>query len=368
MMRELCALVAGGAAACPEARVPELVALARLHRVHLLVAPRVPSEALRVEARVEALRDTLRVRELRRVTAALDAAGCAPVVFTGAAHALTHYTDSRRRARLDADVLIDPASRPRAAAALAALGYTRPPMTAGRYVMHQEMHVRPDAGVGEHVVDLHWRLANPNVLSRLPAHEALRSRAVAVEDGALHVASAADALVIACVHRAAHHAASGELLWIYDIHLVASRLTAEEWTLAAGIAQRAGVAGLVRDGLALAAGAFGDSAPAAVLDTLASAGREASALFLHHDLRPLDRLRADVAALGLVGGARLVGEHLFPPASYMRQKYALRSSLSLPLAYVRRIVSGARGWFAAAAPATQRAGSDAGRRPGPASR
>lgn len=349
MMRELCALVAGTAAACSEEerRVPELLALARTHRVHLLVARRIACGELRIEARVEALRDGLRVRELLRVGAALEADGCAPVVFKGAALSLTHYQQSWRRPRLDADLLVASVSRARAASALAGLGYLRPPMTAGRHVMHQEMHVRPDPVVGEHVVDLHWRLANPNLLAGLPDHAELRGRAARVElpDGAVTVASPADALVIACVHRAAHHAGSEELLWLYDIHLVASRLTGEEWTLAVNLARRAGVAGVVRRGLELAARAFGECAPAPVREELASAGREASTVFLRTDLRPLDRLRADVAALGAAGGTRLIAEHLFPPPSYMRQKYGLESAMMLPLAYARRIVRGASGWF-----------------------
>jgi len=360
MMRELCALLEGGACP-PDRRLADLVALARAHRVHLLLARRLARDApedLRHEVRVEAVRDTLRVRELVRVVSALEAHGCAPVVFKGAALALTHYPDSWLRPRLDADVLVDPACRAPAAAALAALEYERPAMTSGRYVMHQEMHVRADAVVGEHVVDLHWKLANPNLLAALPTHGELRARAVTVTvDGATQsgsqdrqprtvlVASAADALVVACVHRAAHHAGSEELLWLYDIHLVASRLTAEEWTRGVDVARRAGVARLVRDGLDRAAVVFGACAPPAMLDALAAAGREASAVFLRGDLRPLDRIRADLAVLGPVAGSRLIAEHLFPPASYMRQKYGLHSRALLPVAYVRRIVGGAAGWW-----------------------
>ena len=342
-MRELCALLAGDTAACDEARLPELLALARTHRVHLLLG----REELRDEERVEAIRDTLRVRELLRVVSALDATGCEPVVFKGAALALTHYEESWRRPRLDADVIVDPASRARAASTLATLGYTRPPMTAGRYVMHQEMHVRPDPVVGEHVIDLHWKLANPNLLAGLPSHAELRARAssVLLPEGTVHVASPADALVIACVHRAAHHAGSDQLLWLYDIHLVASGLTVTEWSRAAGIVRRAGVAAVVGDGLERAARAFGSCVPDTVRETLESGGREASALFLHHDLRPIDWLRADVAALGPARGARLIAEHLFPPASYMREKYGFRSGALLPFAYARRLVGGAAGWL-----------------------
>jgi len=349
MTRELCVLLEGGACP-PDGRVADLVALARAHRVHLLLARRLAHgtpEDLRHEARVEAVRDTLRVRELVRVVSALETGGCAPVVFKGAALALTHYPDSWLRPRLDADVLVDPASRARAAAALAALGYERPPMTSGRYVMHQEMHVRADAVVGEHVVDLHWKLANPNLLAALPAHADLRARAVAVAapGGPVHVASPADALVIACVHRAAHHAGSEELLWLHDIHVVATRLTAEEWTAAARVAVQGRVAAIVLAGLELTARSFGTVAPAAALELLSAGAHEPSAVLLRPHLRPVDRVKADVRALGARAGARLIAEHLFPPATYMREKYGFRSGALLPLAYARRLVGGAAEWL-----------------------
>ena len=357
MTRELCVLLADAAAPCPDAaRVPQLVALARTHRVHLVAAHQLArrtttavSGDLRAEMRVEALRDTLRVRELARVAAALEADGCDPVVFKGSALALTHYADSWLRPRLDADILVAPAARERAASVLGALGYTRPAMTAGRLVMHQEMHVRPDATVGEHVVDLHWRVANPNLLAGLPSHGELRARATrTVADGVpVAVASPPDALVISCVHRVAHHGGSSELLWLLDISLLARRLSADEWRMAVDVARTAQVAALMQRGLELGEGAFASPVPPDVARDLRQAALvpEPSAVFLREDLRPLDRLRADVAALGPARGARLVAEHLFPPASYMRQKYQLRSDVLLPLAYAQRIVGGATGWF-----------------------
>ena len=356
LTRELCALLTDGAVPRDAAAAPSLLALARTHRVHLVAAhqlarqaPEAVSADLRGEMRVEALRDTLRVRELARVTAALERDGCDPLVFKGAALALTHYPDSWLRPRLDADILVPPGARTRAASALAALGYTRPPMTSGRLVMHQEMHVRPDATLGEHVVDLHWRIANPNLLGGLASHGELRSRAArTVADGVpVAIAGPADSLVIACVHRAAHHGGSGELLWLLDVHLLARRLSAEEWRLAVDIARRGQVAALVHRGLELSEGAFGALTPPEVTRDLRRAllAPEPSAVFLREGLRPLDRLRADVAALGAARGLRLVAEHLFPPRSFMRQKYHVHSDVLLPLAYARRIVEGAKGWF-----------------------
>ena len=42
-----------------------------------------------------------------------------------------------------------------------------------------------------------------------------------------------DALFVACVHRVAHHDDAIDLLWLWDIHLLASRLSADpEFSLA----------------------------------------------------------------------------------------------------------------------------------------
>ncbi len=60
----------------------------------------------------------------------------------------------------------------------------------------------------------------------------------------------------------------------------------------------------------------------------------------HRAYMYLNALTGDHAA-----GSRLIAEHLFPPASYMRQKYGLHSRALLPVAYVRRIVWGAAGWW-----------------------
>jgi hypothetical protein len=61
--------------------------------------------------------------------------------------------------------------------------------------------------------------------------------------------------------------------------------------------------------------------------------------------RPIDHLWLDVrAADGWRERMTLLREHLYPDAEYMRATSAKTGSL--PLAYVRRAVSGAREWIA----------------------
>ena len=117
--------------------------------------------------------------------------------------------------------------------------------------MYQEPLVRAEAGGLEHVVDLHWRVANPQAVSRVLSHAELaaRSQLIAVPGGRLRVPCPADALVLACVHRAAHHQDAHDLLWLFDIHLVASRLSEAEWRAVAGTARAGAVTALCARGL-----------------------------------------------------------------------------------------------------------------------
>lgn len=76
----------------------------------------------------------------------------------------------------------------------------------------------------QHVFDLHWKIANPQLFADLLSYDDLHTEAVAVPALGEH-ARAVDgipALVLACVHRMAHHNDSIDLLWLYDIHLLAT--------------------------------------------------------------------------------------------------------------------------------------------------
>jgi Uncharacterised nucleotidyltransferase len=365
---------------------------ARRHRVDRLLGGRSADDD-----RVDALFDELSTRELRRVVDVLEAAGLAPLVFKGTALAHTHYPHPWMRPRLDTDILIAPESRARAFEILRQQGYQEPPVASGGLVSYQAMFVRPAELDVEHVIDLHWRIANPQVVANTMQHAELVARADRVAfagGGCLRVPSAVDALLIACLHRAAHHADADDVIWIYDIHLIATRLDSRQWSAFADDAISRKIAAISARGLTLAIARFDTAVPEDVMrrlsttlvdcmghfwsgrsvvataDTRANPGSparvccalgwsqraacsrnrwymplEPSAIFLRRDLRPVDRLAADLAALAPRQRARLLREHLFPPASYMRGKYGVRSRALLPAFYAYRIVAGASKWL-----------------------
>lgn len=362
MTELLCAILRGTPTALPAFEAGDaLVSLARAHRVHLLMAWLAgpgPSDlegiggegwaSLAREMRIAAVTEAVRSAEAVRVAAALEQAGAQPLVFKGAALARTHYPEPWLRPRLDTDILIAPARRDAAMQALAALGYERPPFVSGRHVMHQAPFVRPGPAGLEHVVDLHWRIANVEAVAALRTHEELFARAASLDTGGepLRVPAPDDALLLALAHRAAHHADSLELLWLYDIHRLAEALTPPQWDHVLRVAGERAMRAVCARGLDLAASTLGTVVPGRVMEGLRVAGAvEPAAAFLRGDMRPVDRLWVELRALGPRRGLHLIREHLFPPASYVAEVYAVRRKWLLPAFYARRLVFGVARWF-----------------------
>ena len=152
---------------------------------------------------------------------------------------------------------------PSAAAVLASLGYEPAGHITGELLNYQGIFIKWRDGKKSHVVDVHWRVANPQVFAGLLSYEELASDAApipALGPGARGIASPA-ALLLACVHRVAHHFDSDRLIWLYDIHLIASTLTTAEWTQFVDLAVDRRVAAICWRSLDLAREKFGTAIP-----------------------------------------------------------------------------------------------------------
>jgi hypothetical protein len=350
-LHALCAVLRGESAAMPSGEARDrLLNHARAHRVDRLVAWR--TRQIDDDLRAEAMLEEIDVSELRRVLADLESHGIVPLVLKGAALAHTHYEESWLRPRLDSDLLIPSSQRAAVIEVLGDLGYTRPPFISGELVMHQMPFERVGAMGQVHALDVHWRVANPQMLANLPGHEELSSRAVVIEvrGQSMRTPCPTDALLLACVHRAAHHDLSDELLWLYDIHLIAQRFTLGDWNDFAALASRCRVRALCVDGLQAAQRCFyttvPDDAHARLTDGTQSAER--SAVYLRRDLTRVDRLLADLRALNYADKIRLLIEHVFPSAQYVAQRYGVRQRALLPFSYLRRLVTGLSRYYPAA--------------------
>ena len=311
--------------------------------------------ALEVQASGFVAADLLRERELRRALDALAARRVKAVVFKGAALAYTHYARPDLRPRDDSDLLVRPEVRETAHHTLVGLGYRPPQHVTGALVSYQAIYEKSLDGVAVHTVDLHWRVANPQVFADVLSFDELdaASQAIPALGSSARGPSSPHALFLACVHRVAHHRDEKLLMWIFDIHLIASRLTKAEWMTFLDLADRRRVMAICRQGLSLAVEQFGTEVPPGVMaDTRMSAagdGREPSEAFLSRDRAQFATFVSDLRSLpSWRDRGRLIREHLCPPSAYMRQVYAPSSRAPLPALYVWRAVRGAWRWLARA--------------------
>jgi hypothetical protein len=204
-----------------------------------------------------------------------------------------------------------------------------------------------------HTVDVHWRIANPQLFAGLLTFDELRAAAIGLPrlSPSARGLSNVHALLLACIHRVAHHFDSDCLVWLYDIHLLAERFTDDEWRELLLTARARRVATICARGLKRAQQAFGTGIPQSVLAGLNAQadgpdGEEPTAAYLSRDRRQVDNFLSDVRALpGWSERIRLIREHLFPSAAYMRGVYAPASRAPLPMLYVRRVWRGARRWL-----------------------
>jgi Uncharacterised nucleotidyltransferase len=316
--------------------------------VHADLRQRLQNKATRLVAS-----DLVREAELCTLLEAWRAAGVRNLLIKGAHLAYSIYARSDLRPRLDTDVLVAAASRTDAEAVLLSLGYEAPRHVSGDLVSHQALYVKRQGSAAVHALDLHWKVANPQLFADALSFDELWAARAPLPR--LHIAadglSQTHALALACVHRVAHHYDSPCLIWLYDIHLLAAGMTDEGWGQLVSLAQSRGISRISRQGLVLTAHTFGTSIPDHVLDSLQHAtdpeGEDATAAYLHRTRRPVENLVADMRALpSWSKRIRLVREHLFPSPRYMREVYAPSSRAPLPVLYTRRVLRGARKWFA----------------------
>ncbi len=322
----------------------EMLELARAHRVDALLAQR--AHALDM-LRPAAAHTLSAERDVVDVCHAAHRHGLDALLLKGAALAYTHYPEPHLRPYADIDLLIRRDDLARAAAMLTEIGYARD-VEADAELWTGQRHYLKMSAAGPVMVDLHWRVANPQVFADALAFDEVWPRSVAVPSLGPHARTLApaDSLLLACLHRVAHHQDRVDLLWLWDIHLLVSRMSADDLSLFASRAIRAKLGVVSARGLTLARECFATAVPADLLSALEAAAGEPSAAFVGASFSPFDVARADMAALSnWRARAGLAREHLFPPASYMRERYPHWPALLLPIAYVHRMLRGAPRWL-----------------------
>ena len=316
---------------------------------HAAAWPEVVRSALRRASAARALASDLVDAELRQVVAGAGEAGLRAVLIKGAALAYTHYRLPHLRPRSDSDIVIGEADRDAMARVLAALGYTRTEAVDGALITQQFQWTRGLAADLVHAVDVHWRVFNPHLFAGVLSAGDLLERAVPLPGLGPHALCpcTVDALLLACVHRVAHHAGEEDAIWDFDIHLLASSLRDEEAAAFARQAAAADVRAVCAAGLAAAAARFGTRLPAELRSFAEKkVTGEPTAVFLEKGRRQVHLLASDLGALGSWRArTALVRQHLFPSPQFLLKKYGRRHPAWLPFLYARRIIAGLPRWL-----------------------
>ena len=309
----------------------DVLEAARRHRVHWLLHDRQsvsfmePAWAAGVKREVlhAAALDARRDEDTRALLDALSASGIDTLIFKGAALAHLIYTAPHLRPRTDIDILIRAEDRDRAGGVLEASGWRRPPEPDLDESAAQRHYVRQGPGRTAWLADVHWKVANPRVFGDAVSFDDLRSRTIplpALGAGAL-TPGLCDALLLACMHRVAHHDDEVDLLWLWDVHLLVERIADRDVELFGHLARRAGMTAVCRSGIELGAALFGSRRALELLDQLRSSAYEPSARFVG-GARRVTVFASDLGSLATWRSRwRLLTEHLFPPVAYMRKRY-----------------------------------------------
>jgi hypothetical protein len=342
----------GESVPAPTAAAEAVLAAAKAEGVTALVARQLAlgeesplRHAFADAARGVAAVSLLHAAECRRIFALLDRAGIPALLLKGPALAAWLYPAPYLRECGDIDLLLPS----RAEVARAARVFGQHGYDSGYEQGEQayELVCRRDLSASMQVdIDLHWALNNAPVFAGMLAFDELRPAAIAlpsVAPNALGLAPA-HALLHACMHRAINlYTGIGDRLkWLYDLHLLAGRLSAEEWTTLLEFCRRRDVGSVCLSGLDAAAEWFGPAAPADAMAALRSmplgTGVDGTRLqdwhYMHRmNLRALPGWRARLSWLA---------RKAFPTIPHMREMYGNHGVPGLWRARVRELLRKAR--------------------------
>jgi Uncharacterised nucleotidyltransferase len=307
--------------------------------------------AMRPSVIAEGALALVRERELRRVLSALADDRLAPLLLKGAHLAFALYSSPDRRPRLDTDLLINENDREAVRQCLERIGYVPGATVTGDVAFAQFQVWRIDASGARHTIDVHWRVANPKAFADRLMYDELRRDAVPVSRLGLNAfaPSPVHALLIACLHRTAHHGTSTRLIWLYDIHLLANQLSENDWQDLANLARERRLAAVVFSGLDAASHKIGTVVPRVVVDRLRADVADTEADVLAFLSGPQPQMQVAVSDWKRIRSwrarVRFAREHLFPAPRYMRDRYQITSQAALPFLYAHRIVTGSVKWL-----------------------
>jgi len=313
------------------------------HGVAPLVYAAQPLPELRGAAIRAAAMESLRADDLHGVLRELASRGLDVIITKGTALAYDVYVAPELRPRGDTDLLV---SREQASATIDGfrdLGYKDQLTSGDEHGVRQVTFSRTSTHGIRHDYDLHWDVANTPLFASALRFEDLQTIALPRLGRDARGLSHVDALLLACIHRVAHHHDNERLIWLVDIALLRDRMTADDhrrfWRQAAD----ARVVGVCTRSIELAEEWMSrkphDRAEE-YLDADELTREEPSRAFLDRELTYGGVMLANLRALPWRARLQRLWQLAFPPAAFLRQSFDTQNRFMLPWLYVRR---GARG-------------------------
>lgn len=339
------AALRGDAAPWPETLTDDEVRALREHGVTPIVyaAARVPR--LRDDAIRAAAIEPLRAEDLREVLGALHARGVEALLMKGSALAYQIFAAPELRPRGDTDLLVAESALDDVRESMGILGFKEAVTSGDEHGIRQTTFTRLGAFGVEHAYDVHWAVANTPVFASVMRYEDLCARAVGVPLLGEHARALGivDALLLACIHRVAHHHDSDRLIWLVDIALLRDRMSRDEhrdfWRLAA----EGRVVGVCSRSIAMA-DEWTSRAPHDLAEEHLSRDEvereEPSRAFLDREITYGGVMLANLRALSWRARLRRLRQLAFPPAEFMHQSFPSHGRLALPWLYVYRGLRG----------------------------
>lgn len=326
--------------------------LALLHERlnHVNGWPAVILQRLRERAIGQAMWEMRHQQVLVEVLANFANAGTQPVLFKGTALAYSLYGNPVLRARGDTDLIVSAADKARVIGMLEAGGFMRAAAASRVLSSYQTSYT-----LGDHTLDLHWRINDSELLSQLFTYDELREQATPLPalSPAAWAPGPVHAMLLACLHRAMHmetpyysdgvaYFSGNRLIWLYDIHLLAQAMTAEQWEDFAEIADRKGLRAICLDAIERTQTCFNTTLPDRVRDALTRPGpTEIPTAYLNANIARRHWL--DFRAMDGIGSRLdLLREVFFPSAGFIRGRFPDARIKWLPWLYARRLFEGVR--------------------------
>lgn len=286
--------------------------------------------------------EALKQRALVELFEALDSAGLRCLLFKGTALAYSVYAQPWLRPRTDSDCFISHNDLPAFEQVFSNLGYEKLFALEGEYISYQSTFGKSLAGNAAINIDVHWRINNRQVLARAFTVMELIQRGQVLDSlsPSITIPSPVDSLLISALHRLGHHPHEERLTWLHDIHCLTTSLQETHWQQLLEQCGQKQLAAITLDALKISATLFNTAVPPQTLRKLEqlSQTEEPSKFYLQRNLPEWKYLLYDIKSMpNWRSRCRLILEHLFPDANYMRQQM---QTSNLGIAHLKRFWRG----------------------------